>query len=221
MAVLFLLAVSNRFRAPMNQRDHWERAYATKPIDRLGWFEPHLRTSLSWIKQLGLAADASVIDVGGGASTLVEDLLQGGFRSITVLDLSAQALSQAKARLGDNAERVTWVEGDITSVDLPARYFALWHDRAVFHFLTAPEQQRKYRDNLLKALKPGGHLIIATFALEAPPTCSELPVQRYSVEQLENTLGTEFSLMRHQKELHVTPGGVEQMYLYCHFHRTI
>lgn len=204
----------------MNQRDHWERIYSTKPVERLGWFEPHLQTSLSWIKQSGLPADAPIIDVGGGASTLVEDLLQAGFRAITVLDLSAQALSRAKARLGANAERVTWLVGDITTVDLHARSFELWHDRAVFHFLTAPEQQRKYRDNLLKALKPGGHLIIATFALEAPPTCSGLPVQRYSVEQLEHTLGAEFALTRHQKELHLTPGGVEQMYLYCHFHRT-
>lgn len=204
----------------MSQKNHWDRVYSTKPTDRLGWFAPHLRTSSSWIKGLGLTVDAPILDVGGGASTLVEDLLESGYRSITVLDLSAQALSLARARLGEKAEQVTWLVGDITTVDLQTHYFELWHDRAVFHFLVAPEQRQQYRDNLLKALKPGGHVIIATFAPEAPPTCSGLPVQRYSAEQLAITLGTEFELKRHQKELHVTPGGVEQMYLYCYFRRT-
>jgi SAM-dependent methyltransferase len=204
----------------MSQKNHWERVYSTKPTEKLGWYEPHLQTSSSWIKGLGLTADAPILDVGGGASTLVEDLLASGYRSITVLDLSAQALSLVKARLGSKAEEVTWLVGDITAVDLPTHHFELWHDRAVFHFLVAPEQREKYRSNLLKALKPGGHVIIAAFAPEAPPTCSGLPVQRYDPEQLANTLGREFELKRHQKELHVTPGGVEQMYLYCHFRRT-
>jgi hypothetical protein len=110
--------------------------------------------------------------------------------------------------------------GDITLADLPAHQYRLWHDRAAFHFLTEHDQQRKYRDTLLKALKPGGHLIIGTFAPEAPPKCSGLPVQRYSQDQLSSTLGGEFELVRHQKELHITPGGVEQMYLYCHFRKT-
>jgi len=204
----------------MSQKDHWEQVYSGKPIEKLGWYEPHLKPSLSWIKELGLSADAPIIDVGGGASTLVDDLLVEGYRSITVLDISEKALSSVKARLGKRAELVTWLDGDITSVDLPTHYYELWHDRAVFHFLTMLEQQRKYRDNLLKALKPSGHLIIGTFAPEAPPKCSGLPVRRYSPEQLENTLGGEFELKRHHKELHITPGGVEQMYLYCHFRRT-
>jgi SAM-dependent methyltransferase len=204
----------------MSQKDHWEQVYSTKQTERLGWYEPHLQTSLSWIKGLSLAVDAPIIDVGGGASTLAEDLLNAGYRSITVLDISEKALSFIKARLGKNAELITWLDGDITSVDLPTRYYELWHDRAVFHFLTALEQQRKYRDNLLKALKPGGHLIIGTFAVEAPRKCSGLPVQRYSPDQLENTLGGEFELKRHHKELHITPGGVEQIYLYCHFRKT-
>ncbi len=204
----------------MSQKDHWEQVYSTRITEKLGWFKPHLQTSLSWIKGLSLTVDAPIIDVGGGASTLVEDLLDAGYRSITVLDISAKALSSVKARTGKKAELVTWLDGDITSVDLPTHYYELWHDRAVFHFLTELEQQRKYRDNLLKALKPGGHLIIGTFAPEAPPKCSGLPVQRYSPEQLENTLGGEFELQRHHKELHITPGGVEQMYLYCYFRRT-
>jgi len=204
----------------MSQKDHWEQVYSTKPTEKLGWYEPHLQTSLSWIKGLSLNVNAPIIDVGGGASTLVEDLLDAGYRTITVLDISAEALSSVKGRLGKKAELVTWLDGDIITVDLPAHYFELWHDRAVFHFLIAIEQQRKYRENLLKALKPGGHLIIGTFAPEAPPKCSGLPIQRYSPEQLENIFGEDFKLMRHHKELHLTPGGVEQMYLYCHFCRT-
>lgn len=201
----------------MIQKDHWEQVYSTKPAERLGWYAPHLQVSLSWIKDLGLSVNVPIIDVGGGASTLVEDLLDEGYRSITVLDISEKALSLARARLGKNAESVRWLEGDICSVDLPLHHYGLWHDRAVFHFLTSSEQQRQYRLQLLKALRPNGHLIIGTFAPEAPPKCSGLPVQRYSPEQLERALGEEFELKRHRKELHVTPGGVKQMYLYCHF----
>jgi SAM-dependent methyltransferase len=204
----------------MSQKKHWEQVYSSKQTEKLGWYEPHLQISLNWIKKLGLTVDAQIIDVGGGASTLVDDLLDAGYRTITVLDISEKALSSIKARLGKKAELVTWLDGDITSVDLPTHCFELWHDRAVFHFLTVQEQQRKYRNNLIEALKPGGHLIIGTFAPEAPSMCSGLPVQRYSPEQLENVLGGDFKLMRHHKELHITPGGVEQMYLYCHFQRT-
>ncbi|RLA05776.1 MAG: SAM-dependent methyltransferase, partial [Gammaproteobacteria bacterium] len=150
-----------------------------------------------------------------------DDLLETGYRSITVLDISENAIATARLRLAKKADQVTWLEGDITSVDLPTRGYELWHDRAVLHFLTEPEQQRMYRDNLLKALKPGGHLIIGTFAPEAPARCSGLPVQRYSAEQLENTLGDEFELVRQHNELHVTPGGVEQMYLYCQFRKSV
>ena len=166
-----------------------------------------------------MAADAPIIDVGGGTSTLVEDLLDAGYRSITVLDISEDALSSVSARLGKKGELVTWLNGDITSVDLPTHHYELWHDRAAFHFFTELDQQRQYRDSLLKALKPGGHLIIGTFAPEAPPKCSGLPVQRYTQEQLGNVLGGEFELKRHHKEQHITPGAVQQMYLYCHFRR--
>jgi SAM-dependent methyltransferase len=204
----------------MSPKEHWEQVYSSKPTEQLGWFAPHLQTSLSWITELGVSLDAPIIDVGGGASTLVDDLLDAGYRSITVLDVSRQALSLAKTRLANNADAVSWITGDVTTTDLPVAHFELWHDRAVFHFLIEPEQQRKYRDQLLKALKPEGHLIIGTFAPEAPPKCSGLPVQRYSPERLESTLGDEFELQRHHNELHVTPGGVEQMYLYCQFRRT-
>lgn len=204
----------------MNMKDHWEQVYSTRPRERLGWFKPHLQFSLAWIEALGLGDEAPIIDVGGGASTLVDDMLDAGYKSITIVDISEEALSSVKARLADRAESVTWLCADITSVDLPAGHYELWHDRAVFHFLTEPDQQRQYRDTLLKALKPGGHVIIGTFAPEAPPKCSGLPVQRYDHEKLERLLGEEFELQRHEKDLHVTPGGVEQMYLYCHFRKT-
>lgn len=203
----------------MSGKGHWERVYSTNPAEKLGWYAPHLQTSLAWIKALNLALDARIIDVGGGASTLADDLLDAGYRSITVLDISEEALSSAKLRLGEKAGRIAWLNGDITSIELPQHHYELWHDRAVFHFLTRPDDRRKYRANLLQALKPDGHLIIATFAPEAPPTCSGLPVQRYSAEGLQSTLGSEFELKRHHKELHVTPGGIEQMYLYCRFRK--
>jgi SAM-dependent methyltransferase len=156
----------------MSPNDHWEQVYSTKLTEKVGWYEPHLQTSLSWIKELGLPEDAPIIDIGGGASTLVDDLWDAGYRSITVLDISEKALSMIKARLGKRTDLISWLEGDITEVDLPTNRYELWHDRAVFHFLIALEQQRKYRDNLLKALRQGGHLIIGTFAPEAPPKCS-------------------------------------------------
>ncbi|MCK4791293.1 MAG: class I SAM-dependent methyltransferase [Desulfobacteraceae bacterium] len=204
----------------MTQREHWEKVYLTNQPDKLGWYKPHLETSLKWIKELDLSEDSNIIDGGGGASTLVDDLLNEVYRSITVVDLSKKALALAKERLGERAKLVTWLEEDITSVPLAARHYDLWHDRAVFHFLTAPEQRQQYRINLLKALRPGGHLIIAAFAPEAPPKCSGLPVERYSADKLESTLGAKFELKRHKKELHITPGGVEQMYLYCHFRKS-
>jgi len=166
-----------------------------------------------------LDADANIIDVGGGVSTLVDDLLEIGYRSITVLDLSKTALALTKKRLGEKATSVTWIEGDITSTSLPPQHYEVWHDRAVFHFLISTEEQQLYVENLSKALKPGGHVIIATFSLEAPPQCSGLPVQRYSPENLERVLGAEFILKKKSKELHITPGGVEQMYLYCLFQK--
>lgn len=201
----------------MGRREHWEEVYTSKPSERLGWYKPRLQTSLEWISALGLDRGAPVIDVGGGASTLVDDLLGLGYTSITVLDLAEPALDQIRARLGERGAAVSWLCGDITELELPRNAFELWHDRAVFHFLTDPEDRERYRENLCRALRPGGHVIIGTFAPEAPPRCSGLPVQRYDVEMLRETLGTDFELQQHRKELHVTPGGVEQMYLYCEF----
>ena len=205
----------------MNQKDHWQQVYSTKMTEKLGWYKPHLQTSLNWIKELGLAAEAPIIDVGGGSSTLVDDLLGAGHQSITVLDISDRALCTVRERLGEKAKLVTWINNDITSVVLPNHHYELWHDRAVFHFLTEADQQRKYLENLLEALRPCGHLIIGTCASEAQPKFIGLPVQRYNLKQLTHTLGAEFELVRHHKEEHLTPGVVVQMYLYCHFRKTV
>ena len=203
----------------MSQEDHWEHVYRIYPIEKMGWYEPHLKISSRWIKEIGLAVDAPIIDVGGGASSLVDDLLEKGYRSVTVLDISERALSSAKTRLGEKANLIKWLHGDVTFIDLPSLYYDIWHDRALFHFLILPEEQSRYRHRLITALKPNGHVIIATFAPEAPPKCSGLPVQRYSPETLLSTLGEEFELIRHEKELHISPRGVEQMYLFCHFRK--
>ena len=200
-----------------DRRAHWEQVYTTKPAERLGWYRPRLQTSLEWISALGMDRGAPVIDVGGGASTLVDDLLDQGYTDITVLDLAEPALDLIKARLGERSTAVTWLSGDITEVELPENAYELWHDRAVYHFLTEPGDRERYRENLCRALRPGGHVVIGTFSPEAPPRCSGLPVQRYDLEHLQESLGSEFRLQRHKKELHVTPGGVEQMYLYCGF----
>lgn len=204
----------------MNTKRHWEKIYSTKPPQNLGWYQPHLRMSLSWIQDLALPKDAQVIDIGGGASTLVDDLTGRGYRSITVLDLSEKALLTAQDRLGNSAGSITWLEGDVTTIELPSRHYDLWHDRAVFHFLVSPEEQAQYREKLLHSLRPGGYVIMATFSKEAPPTCSGLPVKRYSHDLLAKTLGDDFTLIKHDKNLHVTPGGLEQMYLYCLFRKS-
>ena len=201
----------------MGLKNHWEQIYKVRPCEQLGWYTPHLQTSVNWVDELQLAANARLVDVGGGASTLVDDLLEQGYRSITVVDISERALSKAKQRLGKKAELAVWLAGDITAFTFPANTFELWHDRAVFHFLTTSDAQQRYLHNLTTALKPGGHVIIGTFAPEAPPRCSGLPVQRYSAELLQKTLGPKFQLQRERQDMHVTPGGVEQMYQYCHF----
>lgn len=201
----------------MGRRAHWEQVYSSKPSDRLGWYKPRLQTSLEWITALGLGPDEPIIDVGGGASTLVDHLLDRGYTDVTVLDLAGPALDLVKARLGERRSAVTWLCGDITEIELEENAFALWHDRAVFHFLTEPDDRAGYLANLRRALRPGGYLVIGTFAPGAPPNCSGLPVQRYELDLLQETLGNEFLLRRSQTELHVTPGGVEQMYLYGEF----
>ena len=204
----------------MNEAEHWEEIYTAKPANQVGWYAPHLETSRRWIAELKLAAENPIIDVGGGASTLVDDLLDSGHKNLTVLDLSERAIHVTKERLGNLSSAVTWLHGNVTEIELPSRNFGLWHDRAVFHFLIEQEIAQKYRDAILRALKIGGYFIVGTFGLDAPPQCSGLPVQRYTSELLSDTFGKEFELKRHQNEMHNTPSGVEQAYVYCLFQRT-
>lgn len=200
----------------MKPEDHWNHVYETKTSDSVSWFQEHAEQSLRLIRATGMAATASIIDVGGGASTLVDDLLLDGYHSLSVLDLSAKALAAAQQRLGPRASEVRWIEADITRATLPAHAYDFWHDRAVFHFLTAPEQRRAYVDTVLRAVKPGGHVIVATFAEDGPLQCSGLPVMRYSANGLHTEFGAPFTLLQHEREEHLTPSGSVQRFVYCY-----
>ncbi len=202
----------------MDFRTHWEQVYASKPPDTVSWFQRHDDVVLDMLDDLRLRPDAAIIDIGSGASTFIDDLLERGFRAITALDISAQALALTQKRLGTRASGIQWIDCDITQATLPAQTFTLWHDRAVFHFLASPEQRLAYRDALRHALKPGGFVIMATFAEDGPTQCSGLPVCRYSAQELAAELGSGFTLMRHTKVNHRTPRNQIQAFTYCLFH---
>jgi SAM-dependent methyltransferase len=200
----------------MHSKKHWEQVYTTKATNAVSWFQEHADQSLRLIRDSGVARSDSIIDVGGGASTLVDDLLRDGYGALTVLDLSAAALAAAQRRLGRRAREVQWVEADITTVALPLHAYDLWHDRAVFHFLTSPEQRAVYVQAVIRAVKPGGHVIVATFAEDGPTQCSGLPVMRYRADDLHAEFGQPFELLKHEKEAHHTPFGTVQKFVYCY-----
>lgn len=204
----------------MNNTTHWNTIYASQLPSQVGWYEPHLETSLAWIDELALDPHDPIIDVGGGASTLVDDLLARGQRNITVVDLSEAAIRIARDRLGEASGAVTWRVGDVTGIELPQRHYRLWHDRAAFHFLIEPESQQEYKAALLGAVEPGGYFLIGTFSPAAPPRCSGLPVKRYDAELLASTFGDNLELKLHKNEMHTTPGGAKQSYVYCLFQKT-
>ena len=203
----------------MQSKEHWEKVYTTKATDTVSWFQPHADLSLDLIKATGVSHDAAIIDVGGGASTLVDDLLANGYTDLSVLDLSAAALAAAQKRLGLQASKVQWIEADVTKADLPAKRFDVWHDRAVFHFLTSAEDRAAYVQTVFRAVKPGGHVIVATFAEDGPNQCSGLPVMRYRADELHAEFGEAFSLLSHRKEAHHTPSGTVQQFVYCYCRR--
>ncbi len=200
----------------MQAREHWEKVYTTKATDAVSWFQPHADISIDMITATGMGKDAAIIDVGGGASTLVDDLANAGYSDLTVLDLSSAALETARKRLGTFADRISWLNADITQVELPAQSFDIWHDRAVFHFLTDSADRAAYVRTVLHSVKPGGHVIVATFAEDGPLQCSGLPVMRYRPGELHDQFGDAFVLMKHQKETHHTPFGTEQQFIYCY-----
>ena len=199
----------------MSDKAHWEKVHAERASDAQSWFQQYPARSLELIASLGVERDAVIIDVGGGASGLTAELLCLGFSELWVLDVSAAALSSARRNLGERANRVHWVEADVNRAQLPSGYFDIWHDRAVFHFLVTPADRRTYVSTALRAIKPGGHLIMATFAEDGPERCSGLPVARYDAASLAAQFGDACKLLRTEKEIHRTPAGKSQSFRYC------
>ena len=200
----------------MNRKSHWESIYTHSTSPALSWYQPHPLRSLDLIGRTQLAKDAKILDVGGGDSRLVDELVSRGYHNITVLDLSRAALDRARGRLGEAAiGRVTWLEGDILEAKLPEEEFDVWHDRAVFHFLTTERERDSYIETVQCAVRQGGHVIVATFAEDGPTRCSGLPVERYSAAELHGRFGSAFYLLGSEREVHHTPTGVEQSFTYC------
>ena len=199
----------------MDSRSHWEGIYRNKLPTQVSWYQPHARRSLHLIRRVSPPLDGAIIDVGGGASTLVDDLLDAGYDDLTVLDLSGAALAVARARLGSRANTVRWVEADVLDASLPKTGYSVWHDRAAFHFLTAPGDRARYVAQVRRAVRPGGFVLVATFADDGPTRCSGLEVARYSPEALHAEFGAPFHLMTSEGEEHVTPAGVRQAFIYC------
>lgn len=193
------------------RQEHWTQVYTTKPADNVSWYQPTPELSLRALDELQLPVSASLIDIGGGASSLVDNLLGRGWSDVTVLDIAAPALEVAKARLGHAAERVRWLVADMTAW-LPDRVYDVWHDRAVFHFLNEPEQRIVYRSALETGTGPGSLVIVATFAPDGPERCSGLPVRRYDAALLAVELGSVFTLEREWREEHRTPDGGTQAF---------
>lgn len=200
----------------MDAKIHWEHIYETKAPSQVSWYQEHAQLSLSFIQRAGIATTANIIDVGGGASILVDDLLAAGFLHVSVLDISAKALEVARNRLGARAAEVNWIEADITRVELPFHSYDVWHDRAVFHFLIQAEDRRRYVQAVQHAVRPGGHVIVATFALDGPLRCSDLDVARYDADSLHDEFGEHFTLIDSARETHQTPFGTQQKFIYCY-----
>ena len=200
----------------MSDSRHWDTVYTTKGSEHVSWFRPHLDRSLAFLDAANLDRSAGVIDVGGGASTLVDDLLDRGYSNVTVLDISEAALKTARARLGERADRVKWICADVTEADLPPHAYAFWHDRAVFHFLRDPAARARYVEAVRKSLEPGGHIVVATFGPHGPEKCSGLEVLRFTPEALHAEFGEAFARIASATETHVTPWGAEQEFVYCY-----
>jgi SAM-dependent methyltransferase len=202
----------------MDAKSHWESIYTSRAPTELSWYQARPLLSLQLIRATGIGKDQPIIDVGGGDSVLVDCLLEAGYTRLAVLDISAAALARARQRLGPRAASVQWLEADVTGFR-PPHSFALWHDRAAFHFLTEASDRQRYVRVLREALLPGGHLIIATFAPQAPPRCSGLDVVRYDAAKLCAELGEDFELAESCEETHRTPWQTTQQFLYCRFRR--
>jgi SAM-dependent methyltransferase len=199
----------------MDPKTHWETVYRTKDVHEVSWFQSEARRSLDLITMVCPDRAASIIDVGAGASVLVDNLLTAGYMDLSVLDVSEAALEISRDRLGSDSAKVKWMRADVLRVPFDASAYAVWHDRAVFHFLTDPIDRLAYVEQVRRAVRPGGHVLVATFAEDGPEYCSGLPVVRYSADGLHSEFGTDFQLVRSEHEDHRTPGGAEQSFLYC------
>ena len=202
----------------MDRHEHWQGVYLTKQPTEVSWYTAHLEESLRLLREVA-SPTARVIDVGAGASTLVDDLLALGYRDVTVLDVSNAALDVSRTRLGERAALVEWLAADVTTVDLGENRYDVWHDRAVFHFLTDASNRRAYVERLRRSVVPGGRVILATFSLEGPTKCSGLDVVRYDAESLSRELGDGFALTTSFTTVHRTPAEREQSFVFCRFEK--
>jgi SAM-dependent methyltransferase len=200
----------------MGTMEHWERVYATKRPTEVSWYRTHLDVSLRLIATANPDPAARIIDVGGGESTLVDDLLARGYSDLSVLDLSGKAIQVATQRLGRDAGRVKWIHGDVTTYPFEPHLYDVWHDRAVFHFLTEPRDRAAYVRQVARSVRIGGHVIVATFGPDGPSKCSGLDVLRYDAAALHGEFGAAFRLVSHETELHKTPWGGVQQFVYCY-----
>jgi len=200
----------------MDPKSHWERIYRTRQATEVSWYQPDARVSVQLIERIAPDRSSRIIDVGGGASTLIDGLLDSGYTDVTVLDLAGAALSEAKSRLGHRGSLARWIEADVLTAKLGAHQYDVWHDRAVFHFLTKDDERAAYLRNVMRSVKPGGHVIVSTFGPQGPTKCSGLEVARYDAESLHDQFGTRFRLVESSEELHATPSGATQQFLYCY-----
>jgi SAM-dependent methyltransferase len=200
------------------KQGHWDAVYGSKAVTEVSWYEPHPQRSLELIRRAGIDLTEPIVDVGGGASFLVDGLLEAGYRDLTVLDISAAVLEKLRERLGAQAPRVTLVRQDVTAFE-PERQYALWHDRAVFHFLIERAERERYVAALRRALRPKGRLVIATFGPSGPERCSGLPTMRYDEAALAAELGPDFDRVESSLSIHRTPWNTEQQFLHCLFVR--
>ena len=199
-----------------DRKMHWQQTYSGKSPRSVSWYQPASTASLQLISDTGIAKNAPIIDVGGGASVLVDQLIARGYARISVLDISEQALQHARARLAQNAAQVNWIVEDVLNFTA-AHPFELWHDRALFHFFTDPEEQDRYVEILNKSLSPGAHVLIATFAIDGPLKCSGLDTMRYDAPSLGTRLGGRFEHQCSMNEMHITPWGGAQAFTYFWF----
>ncbi|MCC6473810.1 MAG: class I SAM-dependent methyltransferase [Burkholderiales bacterium] len=194
---------------------HWENVHRTKVPEALSWYRPHLDRSMFMIQRVAGSLSSAIIDIGGGESTLVDDLLGAGYRDLSVLDISETALEVARKRLGESAGRIHWIVGDIVNAAIEPRRYDVWHDRALFHFLTDRAARTAYVAQAARSVRPGGHVLVATFGSQGPTKCSGLDVVRYDAESLHHEFGSRFRLLESATEAHTTPLGTTQQFLYC------